>query len=112
MWISLKVCYEGAGPVYEWLGSRTPASAAQSVAGSNPGRWHGTAHPATLRMRPTCHNNKDSQLKIYNYVPRGFGRKRKNKIFGEKKVGYEVCTSRKSQNKLLDLSVRAEKLHG
>ena len=32
------------------------ALAAQGFTGSNPGRGHGTAHQATLRRRPTCHN--------------------------------------------------------
>ena len=31
-------------------------AAAQGFTGSNPGRGHGTAHQATLRRRPTCHN--------------------------------------------------------
>ena len=46
----------GAGPVAEWLSSRAPLQAAQCFVGSNPGRGHGTAHPTTLRQRPTCHN--------------------------------------------------------
>ena len=47
---------DGAGPVAEWLSSRAPLQAAQCFVGSNPGRGHGTAHQATLRQRPTCHN--------------------------------------------------------
>ena len=46
----------GAGPVAEWLSSRAPLQAAQGFVGLNPGRGHGTAHQATLRQRPTCHN--------------------------------------------------------
>ena len=46
----------GAGPVAEWLSSRTPLQAARCFVGSNPGRGHGTAHQTTLRQRPTCHN--------------------------------------------------------
>ena len=37
-------------------------AAAQGFPGSDPGRGHGTARPATLRWRPTCHNWKDLQL--------------------------------------------------
>ena len=47
---------QGAGPVAEWLSSRTPLQAAQYFVGSIPGRGHGTAHQTTLRQRPTCHN--------------------------------------------------------
>ena len=61
------------GPVVEFSRS---ALAAQGFAGSSPGRRYGAAHQATLRQRPTCHNWKDPQLKIHNYVPGGFGRKR------------------------------------
>ena len=32
------------------------ASAGQGFAALDPGRRHGTAHQATLRRRPTCHN--------------------------------------------------------
>ena len=39
------------------------ASAAQGFAGSDPGRGHGTTYQAILRQYPTCHNQKDSQLK-------------------------------------------------
>ena len=53
---AMKKCTTGAGPVAEWLGSRTPLQVAQCFVGSNPGRRHGTAHQATLRQRPTCHN--------------------------------------------------------
>ena len=50
------LCSQGAGPVAEWLSSRTPLQAAQCFIGSNAGRGHGTAHYTTLRQRPTCHN--------------------------------------------------------
>ena len=49
-------CSRGAGPMAEWLSSRTPLQAAQCFVGSNPGRGHGTAHQSTLRQHPTCHN--------------------------------------------------------
>ena len=52
----LKCTHSGAGPVAEWLSSRTPLQAAQCFVGSNPGRRHGTAHQTTLRQHPTCHN--------------------------------------------------------
>ena len=32
------------------------ASVAWGFPGSDPGRGHGTAHQATLRRHPTCHN--------------------------------------------------------
>ena len=51
-----KNIFSGAGPMAEWLGSRAPLQAAQCFVGSNSGRGHGTAHQATLRQRPTCHN--------------------------------------------------------
>ena len=63
------------------------ASVAQGFAGSDPGLRHGTIHQATLRQHPTCHNYKSPQLKIYNYVLGGFGRKRKNK----KKILKKKC---------------------
>ena len=39
------------------------ALVAQGFAGSDPGWGHGTTHQAMLRQRPTCHNQKDPQLK-------------------------------------------------
>ena len=53
------------------------ALAAWSFAGSNPGRRRGTTHQAMLRQHPTCHNQKDTQLKIHNYVLGAFGQKKK-----------------------------------
>ena len=52
----LKTGFCGAGPVAEWLSSHAPLQAAQCFVGSNPGHEHGTAHQATLRQHPTCHN--------------------------------------------------------
>ena len=49
-------CLLRAGPVAKWLSGWAPLQVAQCFVGSNPGRRHGTAHPATLRQRPTCHN--------------------------------------------------------
>ena len=46
----------GASPVAEWLGSPALLQAAQGFVSSDPGHGHGTAHRATLRRRPTCHN--------------------------------------------------------
>ena len=66
----------GAGPVAEWLSLRAALQAAQCFVGSYPGRGHGTAHQTTLRQRPTCHNEKDPQQRIYNYVLGGFGEKK------------------------------------
>ena len=45
-----------AGPVAEWLSSRTLLQVAQCFVGSNPEHGHGTAHQTTLRQRSTCHN--------------------------------------------------------
>ena len=53
---SSKLKEKGAGPVAEWLSSRTPLQVAQCFVGSNPGHGHGTARQTTLRQRPTCHN--------------------------------------------------------
>ena len=53
-------------------------SAAQGLAGLDPGCRHSTAHQAMLRWHPTCHNWKNSQLKMYNYVHGALGRKKKN----------------------------------
>ena len=73
----------------EWLSSRAPLQAAQCFVGSNPGHGHGTARQATLRQRPTCHNWKDPQLKIHNYVPGGFGEKRKIKSLKKKEEDWQ-----------------------
>ena len=70
----------------KWLSSRAPLQAAQCFVSSNPGHEHGTAYQATLRQHPTCHNQKDPQLRICNYVPGGFGeKKKKSEIFKKKK---------------------------
>ena len=62
------------------------ALVAQGFDGSDPGCRHGTAYQATLRQHPPCHNLKDPQRRIYNYVLGGFGEKNeKNKIFKKKK---------------------------
>ena len=52
----IKSYLQRAGPVAKWLSLRALLQAAQRFVGSNPGRRHGTAHQATLRQRPTCHN--------------------------------------------------------
>ena len=41
------------GQVVKFMGS---ALAAQSFAGSDPGRGHGTSRQATLKQHPTYHN--------------------------------------------------------
>ena len=64
------------GQVVEFARS---TSAAQGFTGSDPGRGHGTAHRAMLRWHPTCHNWKDPQLKVYNYVLGSFGEKKKKR---------------------------------
>ena len=60
----------------KWLSLCAPLQAAQCFVGSNPGRGHGTAHQTTLRQRPTCHNSKGPQRRIFNYVLGGFGEKK------------------------------------
>ena len=51
-------------------------SVAQGFPSSDPGRTHGTTHQTMLRRHPTCHNQKDPQLKIYSYILGGFGEKK------------------------------------
>ena len=68
----------GAGPVAEWLSSCSTV-AAQGFAGLDAGCGHGTTREAMLRRRPTCHNYKDLQLKIRNYVLRGSGEKKQER---------------------------------
>ena len=85
--ICLKKQKRGAGPMAERLSSCTLLQAAQCFISSNPGRGHGPAHQATLRQHPTCHNWKDPQLRMYNYVLGGFGEKKeKNKILKKQKT--------------------------
>ena len=57
------------------------ASVAQGFAGSDPGHRHGTTHQTMLRWHPTCHNQKDTQLK-YTYVLGSFGEKKGGKKRG------------------------------
>ena len=65
------------------------ALVAQRFAGWDPGRGTGAACGAMLGWCPTCHNQKDPQLKIYNYVPEGFReKKKKNKILKKKNPSY------------------------
>ena len=98
----IKICWTGAGPVAEWLSSRAPLQEAQCFVGSNPGRRRGTGHQTTLRQRPTYHNYKDPQRRIYNYVPGGFGEKKeKIKSLKKKKSAGQV----KNRNSLETNSV-------
>ena len=62
------------------IGFTCSASVAQGFASLGPGLGHGTAHQATLRQCPTCHNWKDPQLK-YTTMHRGAlkGRRRRRK---------------------------------
>ena len=56
----------------------------QGFARLNPGRRHGTAHQAMLRWCPTCHNEKDLQLKIHTTMYGGLwgekGKKKKGRL--------------------------------
>ena len=60
---------------------------AQGLASSNPGHGHGIAHQDMLGRHLACHNWKDPQLRMYSYVPGGFGEKKEkeNKILKKKK---------------------------
>ena len=49
-------------------------AAAQGFTGSDPGRRHGTARQATLRQRPTSHNQKDAQPRYTTVYRGGLGR--------------------------------------
>ena len=69
--------YSRGRPHGRVVGFSRSALAAQGFASSNPGCGHGITRQAMLRRHPTCHNWKEPQLKIHNYVPGGFGRKRK-----------------------------------
>ena len=53
------------------------ALAVPGFASSHPGCGRGTTHQAMLRRHPTCHNWKDPQLKIHNYVLGAFWEKKK-----------------------------------
>ena len=58
------------------------ASAVQVFGGSDARHRHGTARQGTLRWCPTCHNQKDPQLKystIYWGWGEGLGRKSREK---------------------------------
>ena len=80
--LCLKVIPKGRphGPVVKFARSTLTA---RGFAGLHPGRRHGTARQATLRWRPTCHNQKDLQLKIYTAVYWGaLGRRRRKKRRG------------------------------
>ena len=67
----------GTGTMAKWLSSCASLPAAQGFTGSDPGHGHGTTRQATLRQHPKCHNQKDLQLKIHNYVLGGFGEEKK-----------------------------------
>ena len=69
----------GAGPVAEWLSSCAPLWRLGGFAGSDPGRGHGIAHQASLRRHPTCHNQRDSQLKYTAMYWGDLGRKSRKK---------------------------------
>ena len=62
------------------------AAAAQGFVGSDPGRVHVTTHQATLRRHPTCHNQKNLQLRYTAMYQRGFGEIKQKK---KKEKDYE-----------------------
>ena len=51
-----------AGPRGRVVKFACSALAARGFTSSDPRSWHGTAHQAMLRQRPTQHNQKDLQL--------------------------------------------------
>ena len=53
------------------------ALVAQGIAGSAPGRRHGTAHQAVLRQHPTWHNQRRSQLEYTTMCWGALGRRRR-----------------------------------
>ena len=55
------------------------ASAAQGFAGSDPGHGYRTAHQATVRWRPTQHNQKDLQLEYTTMYRGALGRRRRRR---------------------------------
>ena len=63
----------------EWLISHAPIWRPKDFAGSDPGCGHGTAHQATLRWRPTCHNQKDPQLEYTSMYWGALGRRKTSK---------------------------------
>ena len=58
------------------------ASAAQVFTGSDTGHGHGTARQATLRWRPTCHNQKHPQLEYTTMYWGDLGIKKQKKKTG------------------------------
>ena len=81
------------------------AAAAQGFSGSDPGGGHGTAHQATLRWCPTCHNQKDPQLKYTTIYWGDLGRKNRKK---KKKIGNSCqlrCQSLKNKTKFFSQNI-------
>ena len=74
-----KKCWRGASAMAEWLSScALLTSAAQGLAGLDPGPGHGTTHQAMLRWHPTQHS-QDIQLEYTTMYWEGFGRTRRKK---------------------------------
>ena len=71
----------------EWLGSSALLRRAKGFTGSGPGRGHGTAHRAMLGRHPTCHNQKDPQLKIHTMYGGALGEKGKIKSLKKRQKG-------------------------
>ena len=57
-----KVRYAGGRPHGRVVKFAHSASPAQGFSGLDPGHGHGTAHQPMVRRRPTCHNQRHSQL--------------------------------------------------
>ena len=85
-----------------WLNGQftRSASAAQGFTGSDPGCRHGIAHQAMLRWHPTCHNQKDPQLK-YTTMYRGLWKEEGKK---DKSIGKEEFQGTNGRHQLLLLS--------
>ena len=61
------------------------ASVAQSLASSDPGHGHGTAHQPMLRWHPTWQNQKDLQLEYATMYWGPLGRKGRKKKIGNRR---------------------------
>ena len=77
--LELKEAEYGGRPCGRVVKFTCSVSAARGFAGLAPGRRHGTARQATVRERPTQHNQRHVQLE-YTAMYRGaLGRRRRKK---------------------------------
>ena len=69
----------GASPVAEGLKFARSAWAVPGFTSLAPGLGDGTPHQAMLMQRPTCHNQRHSQLEYTAVYQGALGRRRKKK---------------------------------